>query len=126
MASVDSVDDVVLNFLGHLVRGCLYSCSEELYAALDASIFVFESLFPFGNKLLQSLHVLLGQREHGLTLERNGVAHVAAVPCSKACLTLGYGVANEAHHELVGVGATLVNLKTGVATTQTLKRNLYG
>ena len=112
MAAIDGIEQVVLNFLGHLSCGSLNVLGEELDVLLDCTILVVEQSAPLGYVFLQSLNVLLRQCEHCRALERDGIAHVAAVPCSEACTVLGDGLVYEASHELVGIAASLVNLQS--------------
>ena len=70
---------------------------------------------------LQSLDVGLWQGEYSLSLERNGVAHVAAVPGGQTGAERGDGSVYQTYHLLVGVGAAFVDLQTGVAAAQTFQ-----
>ena len=111
MACVYGIYEVVLYLLGHLMYGSLHRLSEQLYAALYALVLMLEALLPLCHEVVERVYVLLGQREHHLALERDDVAHVAAVPCGEACLALRYGLTHHTRHELVGIGAALVYLQ---------------
>ena len=126
VAAVDSVEQVVLNLLGSLESRSLHVLGEELNVLLDSAELVVEQLAPFLYVLLQRLYVLLRQCEHHLALERDSIAHCAAVPCSQARAELGDCLMHEASHELVGVAAALVDLQTRVSALQALQQNLNG
>ena len=126
MASVDGVEQIVLNLLGHLSCRRFNVLNEELYVLFDGAILVVEQSAPLGYGFLQSLNVLLRQCEHSLALERYGVAHVAAVPCGEACSVLGDCLMYKTCHELVGIAASLVNLQARVSALQSLDNNLDG
>ena len=112
MHGIDGIHEVVLYLHRHLHLGCLHVLGKELDTVLNALIFVDECLAPVVHHLLESLHVLLRQCEHHLGLIWDGIAHISSVPCGKASLTLGNGLAHEAHHEFVGIGASYIDFKS--------------
>ena len=81
VAGEDGINQVVLNLYGHFLGGCgyiLYENFDPLW--LNQFELVVEGLFPVFGHFFQRGNILLGQRQHGLGLEGNGVAHVATVP----------------------------------------------
>ena len=82
MTSIDSVNEVVLYLLRNLHLRSFYVLSKEFYLLyiLDALELVLQFILPVGNHVVQSLYVLLRQGKHHLSLEWDGVAHVAALP----------------------------------------------
>ena len=127
MAGVDSVDNVVLNLLRQLRLRRLHILYENLNTLrLNEFELVVERSLPVSHHLLEGSDVLLRQGQHGFSLEGDGVTHVAAMPAGQTGLVLADGLAHHLHQQLVGVGATLVDLQSAVATTQVLHRHLHG
>ena len=126
VAAVDGIHEVVLNLHGHLHLRCLHVFHDHLDAAFNVLILVGEGLQIVLCQLLQGGHVLLRQRQHHLSLEGDGVPHVAAMPCGQTDVALLDGIAHNLHHHLVGIAATLVNLQTAMTTAQTLQRHAHG
>ena len=126
MTSIDGADEVVLNLHGHLHLRCLHILGIELNTGLNTLVFVDKVSFPVIYQLFQGLHVLLRQREHHLSLEWDGIAHVTTVPAGQSCLALLDSLSNEAHHQFIGIASTLMNLQSGVSTTESFECHLHG
>ena len=86
---------------------------------------VGEVFLPVGHEFLQCLDILLGECEHGLGLEGDGIAHVAALPASQTGLAFLDGFTHHAHQLFVGIGASLVNLQSGVTATESLECDFH-
>ena len=123
MASVDCVDEVVLDLRGQQLGGLLHRLHEELDVLLDALELILDEQALILYQFLQRLHLVGSEGEHDLCLERDGVAHVATMPYGQASAQLLHGLADEAHHLLVGVGAATVDLQARVATKEALQRH---
>src|SRR3712207_5063977 len=80
MASINGVDQVVLYLHGHFRSRCSHILGKEFYATLNGLELIFKVILPISDHFFQRLNVLLRQRQHHFGLERNGIAHVAAVP----------------------------------------------
>ena len=81
VAGEDGIYEIVLNLGGHLFLRSVHILDDDLDALwLDKFELVVERILPVGSHLFQCSDVLFGQGQHGLGLEGDGVAHVAAIP----------------------------------------------
>ena len=81
MAAVDGVDQIVLNLHRNLFLRSLYFFDAYLNSlSLNSFKFVIKCLLPVSNNLFQNGDVFFWQRQHSFSLERYGIAHVAALP----------------------------------------------
>ena len=126
MATIDGINEVVLYFNGHFHLRGFHILSNKLYASLDMTELIDEVFLPVGHEFLQCLDVLLGECEHGLGLEGDGITHVAALPAGQTGLAFLDGFAHHAHQLFVGIGTSLVNLQSGVTATESFQRDLHG
>ena len=126
MAGVDGIHEVVLNLARQQFLRVFHVLDEELHAFLNAFELIFDGDTLFLHESLEVLYLVFRQGEHHLSLERNGVSHVSAVPLGETRAHFRHGLANQAHHLLVGICATLVDFEAGVSATQAFESNLYG
>ena len=129
VASEERVDEVVLNLFGHQGGGqghFGHFGHFDLEVGLHDAVFLEEVALPFGfHRFFERSHVLSGEGEHSFGFAGNGVPHVAALPFGQSRLEVGNGVGHHASEVLVGVGASLVDLQTGVSAAQTVERDAH-
>ena len=112
MASIDGIDEVVLNLLRNKCCRLVDILNEELDVVLDGLKLILDGNALLLNHLLQWLNLCLWQCQNNFCLERNGIAHVAAVPADKTCTEVGNSLADEADHLFVGIGTTLIDFQS--------------
>ena len=121
MAGVDGIDEVVLNFNGHLLCRCCYFLGKELNICLNTFVLAVEVFEPLVYKFLQGFDVLFGECQHNLCFIRNDITHLTTMPRGKTCVQLFHCLTDETHHEFVGIGTSLVNLQSAVSAAQSFQ-----
>lgn len=97
---------------GNKLCRLVHLLSEEFNVFLNATELILDGDTLLLDETLQRLYLFLRQSQHDLSLEGDSIAHVAAMPGSKACICLCYSLAHETYHLLVGIGAALVDLQS--------------
>ena len=82
MASVDCIYKIILDFGRNLHLRSLYILGEELdvLGCLNAFELITDFVLPVCYQVIQCFDVLLRQGQNNLSLEWDGIAHVAALP----------------------------------------------
>ena len=126
MTGEDGIDEVVLNLNRHFFGRRWHLLDDDLDALwLYKLELVIEGFAPISSHLLDCSNILLGQRQHGLSLEGNGVTHIATPPASQSSFCLTDSLTNYLHQQLVGIASSFVNLQSAVSTTQVLHSDTY-
>ena len=126
VASQDRIDEVILNFLGHERSGHRFFLDFDLEVGLDHPILVDEVTLPFCfHRFFEGGHVFCREREHGFCFARNGIAHVAAFPLGQTRLKIGNGIGYHTCQILIGVGATFVDLESGVPAAESVEHDAH-
>ena len=104
-AALDGVDQVVGRHLVDDRGGRVDLHGLEAQVGFDARIFGPEHVFKLVDGLEEIFAVFAVDGDDGVTLARNGVAHVAAVDVGEHGLVVGRGIFQESEQQLVGIGA---------------------
>ena len=124
MTTQDSVEQVLLNLLGHHVLGHIGSLNTQGYTLLYRFELACKDSLVFCCNLSNFAYSLIRHSEHNLTTCRDSVTHVATLPACERHATLVHSLAHKTSHQLVGVSTSLVNLNTRVTTTQATQMHL--
>ena len=113
VATINGVYKIILYFFRNKFARQLMIKDFYVEFLFNETVFSLKRLAPFGNAfLLEGLHVLLRQSQYDLSLIRDSVAHIAAIPSSQACCIISNRVLHEARHQLISISAAQVNLQT--------------
>ena len=121
VAGIQCPQDGCLVVKRHLHLGTVDGLEGQIDVVLDELELALELGLHRLDEFLQPLEVILGHDEHGLGLERDGIAHVAAMPAHQTCLVVDDCKLHEACHQLVGVGTALVDLESTVTALESLE-----
>ena len=126
VASIQGAQDRRLVVEGHLHLGTVDRLDGQVHIVLDELELALELGLHRLDELLDTLEVILGEHHDGLGLEGDGIAHVAAMPAHQASLVIDDSELHEACHQLVGVGASLVDLEAAVTALEALEGDAHG
>ena len=112
VATINGVYEIILYFLGHKFARQLMIKDFYVEFLFNEAVFSFKRIAPLCNALfLEGLYVLLRQSQYDLSLIRDSVAHIAAIPSSQACCIISNRVLHKARHQLISIRAAQVNLQ---------------
>ena len=118
------VDHAVLNLFGHNGSGHVNFFHLQADALLDGCVFGSDLCFVLADVVVQTVHIFGVEQHHGMSLARDGVAHVAAFERSQLAIELKQQVVNDAHQQLVGIAAAFVYFEARVSAAQSFQRQL--
>ena len=113
---VERLDERLGGVVVYGVLGLVDGVELELDSGLDACVFSLDVGYELVESYADLLLVCRAYAEHGMCGARNGVAEVAAVDFAERDLVLGAQTVEEPREELVGVGASEVDVAAGVSS----------